>query len=296
LYKVCEHLDGVIFTPSSLRDARGRILIDAAGQTDDDAVMPKVKATVTIDRTEASDDDTEDDEQEPVPPTAARVARRALALTAVCARATLELDAPHLEEPDSHRQRMLEWVQELGIGDELEPNEWKVLQRPVGTLDERSFIDSMWRVEGLVVLAWALKQYQLPADDELVIPPELYQAMGLFDADAGRLLLSAPQLRGTDELAAMQTHLLMLHWRLRDYSLRPQAMNFVEFSQSNWWHPFDVSSFRIVDHDLAIGDVAIDEADDDEVGRVSSIAMERHLAVNWLMGYSDVYSETDTST
>ena len=300
VYAVCEHLDGVIFTPSALRDAQGRVLIGADGECDPNAVLPQARASSlpTLDDTEDSVDLSGDDEplEVPVPPTPERVARRALVLTAVAARATLELDAPEMETPDVHRERLLKWIDELGIGDELEPDEWEVLQRPVGRLEQQSFVNAMWRVEGLCVLAWALQRYDLPPDDELVTPPELYQSMGLFKADEAREILEQPNLRPTEELDEMAIHLLMLHWRVRDFSLRPQPMDFVAFSKKSWLGEFDISRFRIIDNDLAIGDTAIADASPDEVQRVQSLAMERHLAINWLMGDADLYSDTDTST
>lgn len=296
LYAVCEHLDGVIFTPSALRDARGRILLGHDGGYDADATLPQMPKIVTADAEDQSREEDDEEDWEPNPPTPERIARRALALTAVAARATLELDAPELDQPDMHRERLLAWVEGLEIGDELEPNEWKVLQRPVGTLDERSFINSMWRVEGLAVLAWALQLHPLPPDDQLVVPPELYSNMGLFDVEAGRSLLASPNLRDAEELQTMQAHLLMLHWRMRDFSLRPEPCDFVAMSRQCWFGTFDISKFRIINGDLAIGDAPISEAPEEAVQTVSSLAMERHLAINWIAGYSEVYSETDIST
>lgn len=298
VYAICRHLDGVIFTPTALRDAQGQILIDARGEYDPAAMFPRVLpiAEVQIPNSNTATTPADDDEEETPPPTPERVARRALALTAVAARATLELDREKVEQPDSQRQRMLKWIDALGIGDELEPEEWKVLQRPVGKLDERSFINSMWRVEGLAVLAWALQRYELPPDDELVIVDVLYQAMGFLDAAAGRAFLADPHLRSTEELAEMQTHLLMLHWRVRNYTLRPTAMDFREFSKNCWIGSFDISRFRLIDNDLAIGETSISQSSPDDFNRVQSLAMERHLASNWLQGYSRIYSETDTST
>lgn len=295
LYAVCQHLDGVIFTPSSLRDAQGRILIESGGMADPEAVLPQMPPEEMHDEGEG-DDDESDNDYELVPPTPERVARRALALTAVAARGTLELDAPELDNPEAHRGRLIEWVNSLEIGDELEPEEWKVLQRPIGQIERQDFLNAMWRVEGLAVLAWALGRHPLPPDDELVIPGELYQSIGIFDVESGRKLLQSPVLRSDEELASMQIHLLMLHWRLRDFSLSPHAINFVELSKSCWIGSFDISGFQIVDNDLAIGGVPIAAADEDRRRVVNSLAMERHLAINWLMGYSSVYSETDTST
>jgi len=300
LYAVCEHLDGVIFTPSALRDSQGRVLIGADGECDPEAVLPTARASdlPAVDDDEYSVEFNGDEEplDDPVPPAPERVAQRALALTAVAARATLELDAPQMDDPEFHRQRLLKWIGELGIGDELEPDEWEVLQRPVGRLEQQSFVNAMWRVEGLGVLAWALQRYELPADDELVTPPDLYQSMRLFKADEAREILEEPNLRPIEELDEMAIHLLMLHWRVRDFSLRPEPMDFVAFSKKSWLGEFDISRFRILDNDLAIGNAAIADAPADEVGRVQSLAMERHLAINWLMGDAELYSDVDTST
>jgi hypothetical protein len=293
LCAVCRHLDGVIFTPSSLRDAEGRILIDAAGQTDPSALMPEIPPSAVDVLDESADPG---DDVERIPPTPERVVRRALALTAVAARATLEIDSPKLKAPEAHRRRLLDWLQGLDIDDELEPDEWKVLQRRVGGIEKQNHVNAMWRVEGLAVLAWALGRHKLPSDDELVVPVDLYASMGLLDVDAGRELLRSPALRPSEELAAMRTHLLMLHWRLRNYSLRPQPMDFVAFSKSCWIGSFDISALRLVGNDLAIGRVAIHRAGQGARERVSSLALERHLAINWLMGNSKIYSQTDTST
>ncbi|HET6324455.1 MAG TPA: DUF4272 domain-containing protein [Planctomycetaceae bacterium] len=293
LVAVCRHLDGAIFTPSSLRDAEGRILIDAAGQADPSAIMPRMPPPAV----DVLDDSAEQgDDFDPIPPSPERVARRALALTVVAARAVLELDAPHFEAPDSHRQRLLNWFKDLDIGDELEPDEWKVLQRPVGGIDPQDHINAMWRVEGLAVLAWALELHKLPPDDELIDPGDHFASLGLFDVAVARECLRSPKLRAAEELGVMQTHLLMLHWRLRSYSIHRASMDFAAYSKSCWLGSFDISAFRLIDNDLAIGSLAIHDAEEAARKMVSSLALERHLAINWLMGYSEIYSETDTST
>src|SRR5947199_2100857 len=113
--------------------------------------MPAVVAPVA--RDEDAEDDGEDDK--PEPPTPKRVARRALALAAVTARALLEQQDPADSRSEANRQRFLSWVAALGLEDELEPDEWEVLQRPVGRLDRQAAVNATWRLEGLGVLAWA---------------------------------------------------------------------------------------------------------------------------------------------
>ena len=292
LYEVAGFLDAALFTPSSLRDSNGRILLDASGYSDPEAVFPQMPAQ------EEADFDIDDEDDEPSPPSPQAVARRALVLTAVAARATLELD--HLQKAvdnaETHRERMVSWLETLGLQDEPEPQEWDVLLTPVGSLERQDHLNAMWRVEGLTVLAWALNLYSVPPYDETVFPPELYEAMGLFDTDRGQELLTDPRLRSEEELAEMQKQLLAFHWRMRDFFIRPQPMDFVHFSHDCWFGSFDISDFRTIDNDLAIGDAAISDADPDDVCTAGSIAMERHLAINWLMGYAEIYSETDTST
>lgn len=299
LFNVCRHLDAAIFTPSSLRDSAGRILIGADGYVDHSAILPQLPPTE--DHPDAIDDEDGDEDEEPEPPQPKRVARRTLALTAVATRATIELDhiqgALDADEGESHRQQMLSWITELDIDNEFEPQEWKVIQRPVGGLEEQDFINAMWRVEGLAVLAWALNLHPIPDYDELVVPMELYSSIGLNEAEAGKSLLANPELRSVDEIKVMTEHLLALHWRVRHFSIRAERMDFVEFSKECWFGSFDLSRFRTADRDLAIGDVGIVDADPEEVSRVGSLAMERHKAINWLRGYgSTVYSEVSTDT
>src|SRR5579884_2817539 len=164
LFAVAKQLDGVLFTPSSLRDAHGRILFGAGGEEeeDPDAVWPRVAGEVSISDPlgaaihQASQPKQLDEEVEDAdPPTAERVARRALALTAITARAILEQDTASPEASETY-QDLLTWVRDIGIDDEFEPDEWEVLQRPLGRLDQGGQINATWRLEGLVVLAWAL--------------------------------------------------------------------------------------------------------------------------------------------
>lgn len=291
LFAVTRHLDGVLFTPSSLRNAEGRILISADGEFDADAVLPRMPPVPPA----VTGQEAVQDVEEPEPPTPERVTRRALALAAVTARALLEQDDPI--EPwvaELHRDT-LAWVEAIGIRGELEPDEWKVLQRPPGTLDQRAQIDATWRLEGLAVLAWALGRFKLPAYDQLVNPQALIHSLGFPDAEAARQLLAAPSLQPPAEQEALRKQLLGLHWRLRDFTLRPQAMDFRAFARDCWFGPLDISPFRLIGDDLALGDHAINDAPEDVFQSALSSAMERHKAINWLTG-GGVYSQTDTST
>jgi hypothetical protein len=238
-----------------------------------------------------------DEGAEPPPPSPERVARRALALGAVTTRAFIEKHDLSDPETEATRKQLLEWVATLEIGEELEPDEWNVLQRPVGRLEQQAVIDSTWRVEGLGVLAWALGRFDLPAYDEEVEPQSLLDAIGVLKERTARALRDAPKVRDLDELEILYWQLVAVHWRLRDYTLRPQAVDFEGLPEKGgWFGGFDLSSCRLIDRDLALGDVAIKDAPEDVFQTALSIANERHMAVNWLLGDAEIYSETDTST
>ena len=89
VHSVAKHLDGVLFAVDELRDANGRILFGAGGEDDEDpnAVWPRVVGEVSLSEHRAAPSEAE---ERIAAPTAARVVKRALAMTAVTARAILE--------------------------------------------------------------------------------------------------------------------------------------------------------------------------------------------------------------
>lgn len=137
---------------------------------------------------------------------------------------------------------------------------------------------------------------ELPAHDESVNAVELvFQRLRLI-GDGTPPVLSSPRLRSPEELKRMERKLFVLHWRLRDFSLQPRALDFLEFARTAWFGPFDLTGIALAKGDLSIEGVPISRADPEEVRRSQSIAMERHLAINWLLGRARLYSRVDTST
>jgi hypothetical protein len=321
VYAVAELLDGVLFTPSALCDARGRVLYGASGEDeeDPDAIWPRVVAEVHLGQAASPAPPSADDM--PHRPTPARVARRALALTAVTARAILEqggvnlgLDSPKWNpltwvrhilagQADQH-QKLLQWVQLVGIHDEFEPDEWEVLQRLPSRLDQQQQITSTWRLEGLGVLAWALGRFEIPPHEQLVECHSLWRGLGMLDVTACKSLLAAPTLRPLPELQALRRRLLAINWRLTNFYVRPTAMDFIRVAEESfgnydrtaWFSPQEVAELPLVEGDLAIRGVRLDRASPGEFSVARSIAHERHLAARWLCEGPEKYSATDVST
>lgn len=312
LTAVARHLDGVLFTPAGLLDAHGRVLFGAGGEAEEDprAAWPKVIAQVRVPVAPAGghpeDGDVGDGEDgfEPSPPSAERVARRALALVAVTVRAYNEAETHGTEAAGLHRE-LLNWVRDAGIEDELEGpdpsvprwvDERSVVMAPPGGLDAQAQTDASWRAEGLAVLAWALGLYELPAHDEPADPFTLWETLEDGDAAKARALLASATLRPREEIEALRKRLFALHWRLRDFTLNPRRMDFAEIARTAWFGPLDIAGLPLAEGDLAIRGVPIDQADPALFGAVHSATMERHKAANWLCDGPERYSDADIAT
>ena len=310
---VARRLDAVLFTPTSLRDADGRVIVSASGRSDPAAVVPNVPAAFVDPVTGrpavrlpadvtfsllGPNTEPQPGDADPLPPPPPRVAARVLALAAASARALLEQEDRNDPGVEQARQNILRWVDDVGIRDELEPDEAQLLQLPLGAPERQDVINQTWRVEGLAVLAWALQRLPLPPHDRPVDPGQVLPAVGLLRADRAKALLSEPPLRPRDELAAMQTRLLAIHWRLRDFGLRPRVMNFRKFcdGRTAWLGEVDLAGVQLVGDDLALGDHAIAKAPKELFHATRSAATERHQAINWLVDGGDSYADTDVST
>jgi Domain of unknown function (DUF4272) len=321
VYAVAALLDGVLFAPSALRDARGRVLYGAGGEAEENpnAVWPRVVAEVDLGEA-ASPRPTS--MEEPVHrPNPARVMRRALALTAVTARAILEQGGVTLGfgspkwnplrwlrhilagQADQH-QKLLLWVQLVGFHQEFEPDEWEVLQRPPGRLKQKQQINSTWRLEGLGILAWALARFELPPHDQLVECHSLWRSLGMPNVAACKGLLADPTLRALPELQALRRRLLAINWRLTNFYVRPTAMDFIgvtetsfgNYDRTAWFSSQEVAQLPLVEGDLAIRGARLDRVSPDELSLARSIGHERHQAANWLCNGPEEYSATDVST
>ena len=233
-----------------------------------------------------------DEIEDPIPPSPIRIASRALALTAVTARALLEQDESSLDEKEKQRQAVVNWATKVSADKELEEEELKILSTPVGALDRRTAINTTWRLEGLGVLAWALNLVeQAPYDEQVdtgLLLDTLYQA--------ANSILESPSVRAEEEIDEYGEQIFALHWRLVEFTLNSEVMDFAEIIQQPWIGLRDLTAFHLVDGDLAIGGQRIDEAPANMFSQTMSITMERHQAINWLLGHNPIYSEIDTST
>lgn len=168
----------------------------------------------------------------------------------------------------------------------------EILLTPVAALDRRTAINSTWRIEGLGVLAWALNLIEQAPYDEPVDAGHLLDTLH----QSANSISELPLVRTEAEIDEYGEQIFALHWRLVEFTLNPKVIDFVNIGQQPWIGSIDMAAFHTIDGDLAIGGHRIDKAPAEIFSQTMSIAMERHHAINWLLGHHPTYSEIDIST
>ena len=231
------------------------------------------------------------------PPRPERVARRAMVLGAMGARADMERAHGESGTADAHR-RLLSWLFDAGLKDEAEPQEWSFLDAHLGSLDAQQSVAASWRIEGAVVLDWALGLANIPSHDSSATPNEALTPLGFMSVDASRQVIGGARLRPDSHLYHAYNRLWQIHWRLVEYRTRPSLIDLREMERRHdWWGLLDIPDSALsAEGDLIVGGKAIGKADPQAVALTTRIAVERHLAANWLIGLGTRYSDITADT
>lgn len=268
---IAHRLDGLVFWVSGMFDADYRLLLGGPSQ------HPLAKPPAWM-----AD-----------PPTPTRVARRFLVLLALHLRSQLEyLDDPSIDR-EHERSRLLAWIETGGFADEFESHETSP-DIPCGELEPEQAIADWWRIEGAVVLAWALRLTPPPPDAPSDAAEELATIAGWPEGVPAGLIEDA-SLQSNDDLRAVQNHQFFWHWRFVDQRINPRVLDFADLGRSSWFGNFEADEYRLVDGDLAVGDLPISRADPTVVAGYASAATERHIAIDWLRSgraYEDIPANT----
>lgn len=213
---------------------------------------------------------------------APEVARRALALCAVVARAYLEEGAsdPHTHEIRDQLQRFLH---DLSLNGALSERERGWLAMPVGALGERDAGEASWRSEELGIHAWALGRVSLSPTDALVEPKRLSDALGFLEAEAWNVLES-PLAIDLEALLVTQARLQLVEQRLLAHQARPRHVDLSLLAERTEHGALLLSGLVLAEGDLAIDGAPLAQAPTERWEEVLFAAVERSRAVAWLLG------------
>jgi hypothetical protein len=223
------------------------------------------------------------------------VVRRALCLSAVVCRASID-GAAREPEAEALRDRVLEWVRDLGLWEETEQVERDVLIAPLGSLSSPVVSRLTWYVEGLGVLGWALHLMDFPLHDQKVDPFLVTDLFGLLDAGALALVNDAA-MRSEADLQACRELMYAVHARLRGFLRNGSQCDFTRWVEPDWTARLGIDPATLFYRtDLSVDGSSIDSAPPIRVHECEWITAERHRAIIWLLGGSATYSGARADT
>ena len=135
----------------------------------------------------------------------------------------------------------------------------------------------------------------MPRVYEICEPSEIANAIG-FLQPREETALFAPHVREAAEIEGCADTYLTLHWRLRQWSLKPGRMDFVSYVSAFKWANMRLDELEVIDDELAINGVRIDKLDQRKYRETVSITRERRIALDWLLGFERLYSSVTTDT
>jgi uncharacterized protein DUF4272 len=240
------------------------------------------------------EDDLEEDElSRPPPPSPVEVARRALVLSGVVCRAFIE---NHKDEKSRDTaEEIHEWFDELELWPYLEPYEQEIINAEFGTMDRHLNITGTWFVEGLAILAWALRRGKFPPHDKQVDPIAVTNSLDFLSPDAANLL-AAPTLRPAEEIKAAREWFYDVHCSLRGF-LNWNGDGHLASWIGDYVKVLGLKRKKVMaGKSLAFEGKPLAETDRERLEQWEPVICERHRASMWLVGDEDPYTEISVDT
>jgi hypothetical protein len=228
------------------------------------------------------------------PPTPLDVARRALILSGVACRASIEsyADEGYRRETAGH---IHDWLDELSLWSHLEPYEEEILRAPFGALPSWLRAQGTWFVEGLALLAWSLRRCDFPPHSRKVDPIAVTDSLDFLSPDAGSLL-DSPALREAVELKAAREWFYDAHCTLRHHLFR-QGDGRLAYWIGQYVGVLGLDPEEVLAGDgLAFDGAPLTEADRGRLEDWEHVVSERHRAAIWLKGEYPLFTELPVDT
>jgi hypothetical protein len=194
------------------------------------------------------------------------------------------------------------WLGSEALEKRLSAHERALMAEPVEGWSQRDITDASWRAESIGTLRWALSSIDAlpPYDCEFEQPVD---GVPVFRPSAG--FRAAARLREAETIGRARVVAELWHWRSRTRQLVEHPDQEVEQAG------FDLAGIACqtaamahakgfipapIEGDFPALGKAYRALDGDEYAHVTSIAAERHRALNWLCCYSDDWDATPTAT
>jgi Domain of unknown function (DUF4272) len=207
-----------------------------------------------------------------------------------------------IEQTRSQNRELIKRLQQSRLWDAMAVDEQRFMQADPTQVTQQMLADASWRVESILCLLWALgyipefPTYDEQADSDL--PKKL-------PAESSAVLLEKAALRPHDLINNQRNAAELWHWRSRTRKLQesghsfrlPNRMTIEEIVQKA---AQKCAADRLIpspiEGDFPAFGKPYRELTSQEYSTATSIAAERHFALNWLCGYAPANRWEDTPT
>ena len=209
-----------------------------------------------------------------------------------------------LDELRARRRESVRALQESGLWELMSPAERSFLTTSPEAVPEQALRDVSWLMEAAECLLWALGHVEaLPAYDTQADIEHLKR----LPAGTVRDLQRSAILRDPKALSVARDVAELWHWRSRTRQLMengtpvttPQGLTLsdvIRLAAEQAASRGDIPA--AIEDDFPVFGRSYAQASSEEWAQVTSIAMERHRAFNWLCGYAprNLWQDTPTDT
>lgn len=209
-----------------------------------------------------------------------------------------------LEEERIQHEQLAERLREGGLWNAMEKKERTFLELSSKEVTQQMLVDASWSVESIVCLLWALGYISelLPYDQQA--DPELTNNL---PTERAQILLKKAALRQHTLVEKQRDLAELWHWRSRTRQLQESDYKFSFPGDTTIEKIIEMTSAKAatdgvipspIGNDFPAFGKAYRDLTQAEYQQATSIAMERHRALNWLCGLSpgNGWSETPTGT
>jgi hypothetical protein len=170
----------------------------------------------------------------------------------------------------------------------LEPSEIRFLNAPFGTLSTFDRNQASWLVEGLTVLAWALRKAKLPSYSTKGDGAKASLALGMF-GPAELDKATAEDLRDFQEIEMGAATYEAVFGRIMKHLKNPEKMDLTNLLKDPATGHLLVDGLELTDGDLSIDGLPLPAVRPERLQEVLGIVRERHRAFRWLLGADPTY-------
>jgi hypothetical protein len=200
-------------------------------------------------------------------------------------------------------RRDVDHLKTVGLWRDVEDDERRFLEARIEQINPQQRIDASWLAEPIVTLLWALQIVrELPAYDQ----EASHDLVKMLPATSVQDLVKQVRLRPKEEIRRQRDVAELWHWRSRTRKLQEEGRlqgklpggqtieQIIEVAAAKGAKNGDLPAS--IDSDFPAFGQPYRDVVFEEFARLTSIAQERHRALNWLCGYSPSGRWADTPT